>query len=208
MIKAFPLVFCVTVMCLGPASRAQQLSGEELDKAVAYLERTRDGVLEATKGLSETQWNFKAAPDRWSVAEVAEHLAAAEDLLMGLIQSQVMTAPARTEPEDVKALDEFVVNTIRDRSQKAQAPEPLKPNNRFGSPAKSLKHFEESRAKTIAYLKKTKDLRRHAYTLPGLTWLKGKKLDGYEWLLYIAAHSERHTKQIDEVKSDPRFPKG
>jgi len=30
-----------------------------------------------------------------------------------------------------------------------------------------------------------------------MTWLNGKKLDGYEWLLYIAAHSERHTKQID-----------
>ena len=40
-----------------------------------------------------------------------------------------------------------------------------------------------------------------------MTWLNGKKLDGYEWLLYIAAHSERHTKQIDEVKADPHFPK-
>jgi hypothetical protein len=35
----------------------------------------------------------------------------------------------------------------------------------------------------------------------------GKKLDGYEWVLFISAHSERHTKQIDEVKADPTFPK-
>jgi hypothetical protein len=27
------------------------------------------------------------------------------------------------------------------------------------------------------------------------------------WLLYISAHSERHTKQILEVKTDPNFPK-
>jgi hypothetical protein len=32
-------------------------------------------------------------------------------------------------------------------------------------------------------------------------------LDGYEWLLFIGAHSERHTKQILEVKADPNFPK-
>ena len=35
----------------------------------------------------------------------------------------------------------------------------------------------------------------------------GKTLDAYEWLLFLAAHSERHTKQIDEVKADPNFPK-
>src|SRR5882672_4406722 len=33
------------------------------------------------------------------------------------------------------------------------------------------------------------------------------QLDGYEFVLLIAAHSERHTKQINEVKADPNFPK-
>jgi hypothetical protein len=207
MIKVLPLILCLTVLLFSSAARAQNLAPEELDRAVSYLEHTRAGVLEATKGLSDAQWNFKQAPDRWSVAEVTEHIAAAEDLLMGLIQSQVMTSPARTEPEDLKALDEVVLQRIGDRSQKAQAPEPLRPNNRYGSPDKSLKHFEESRAKTIAFLKRTRDLRQHAYSLPSLTWLNGKKLDAYEWLLYIAAHSERHTKQINEVKADPHFPK-
>jgi len=207
MLKPFLMILSLTFLLVSPLARAQNLSPEDVDKGVAYLEKTRNGVLDSTKGLSEAQWNFKAGPDRWSIAEVAEHIAAAEDLLMGLIQSQVMTSPARTEPEDVKALDALVLKIIVDRSQKAQAPEPLKPTNRFGSPEKSLKHFEESRAKTIAFLKKTRDLRQHAYSLPTLTWLNGKKLDAYEWLLYIAAHSERHTKQIDEVKADPRFPK-
>jgi len=32
-------------------------------------------------------------------------------------------------------------------------------------------------------------------------------LDGYEWLLFIGAHSERHTKQMLEVKASPDFPK-
>jgi hypothetical protein len=32
-------------------------------------------------------------------------------------------------------------------------------------------------------------------------------LDAYQWILLISAHSERHTKQIEEVKADPNFPK-
>jgi len=35
----------------------------------------------------------------------------------------------------------------------------------------------------------------------------GKKMDAYQWILFIAAHSERHTKQLLEVKADPNFPK-
>src|SRR4051794_38373464 len=100
MAKALPLVVCLTALLVSRVVTAQDVTPEERDKAVGYLEHSRDGVLAATKGLSEAQWNFKQAPDRWSVAEVTEHIAAAEDLLMGLIQSQVMTAPARTEPED------------------------------------------------------------------------------------------------------------
>ena len=199
--KKLLFALCLTLFA-SPALKAQSLTSEDLGTAVKYLQKTRAGVLAATKGLSEAQWNFKPATNRWSVAEVTEHIAAAEDFLMNLIHDQVMKAPARTNATDVKAIDEFVLKAIPDRTVKAQAPEPLQPNNRFGSPGDSLKHFKASRAKTVAFLKETKDLREHAMASP-----LGKVLDGYEWVLFIAAHSERHTKQIVEVKADPNFPK-
>ena len=199
--KRLLLALClITLAC--PVLKAQSVTPEDRDKAIKYLEKTRANVLASTKGLSEAQWNFKQATNRWSVAEVTEHIAVAEDFLMDMIKDKVMTAPARAEGEDVKAIDDFVLKAIPDRTVKAQAPEPLQPNNRFGSPKESLKHFRDSRAKTIAFLKKTKDLRQHAADSP-----LGKKLDGYEWVLFVAAHSERHTKQIEEVKADPNFPK-
>ena len=199
--KRLLFALCLAVLA-SPALKAQNLTPEEREKAVNYLEKTRADVLKATKGLSEAQWNFKPAPDRWSVAEVTEHIAAAEDFLMDMIQEKVMKAPARTDADDVKALDELVLQKIPDRTSKAQAPEPLRPTNRFGSPKESLKHFKESRAKTIEFVKNTHGLRQHAMDSP-----LGKKLDGYQWVLFIAAHSERHTKQINEVKADPNFPK-
>lgn len=192
------------VALAGAASaKAQDVSQADKDRALQYLESTKKGVLDATKGLSEAQWNFKPAPDRWSLAQVMEHLAAAEDMLRGMTQEQVMKSPAvavRDEMEIRKA-DEGVLAIMPDRSHKAQAPEPLQPTNRFGSPAGAQKHFVESRATTEEYLKSATGLRAHVADSPL------GKLDGYEWVLLIAAHSERHTKQMLEVKADPNFPK-
>ncbi len=183
------------------AASAQEVTQEEKGRALQYLESTKKNVLEATKGLSEAQWNFKPAPDRWSVAQVMEHIAAAEDLLLQTTKEKVMTGPAGEPGRDVKKTDEAVLIMVPDRSHKAQAPEPLVPSNRFGSPESSVKHFIESRTQTEDFLKSTGGLRDHVMDSPL------GKLDGYEFVLFIAAHSERHTKQINEVKADPDFPK-
>src|SRR5713226_1871529 len=147
------------------AARAQELTQAEKDKAMQYLESTRKGVEDATKGLSDAQLNFKPAPEKWSVAQVMEHIAAAEDFMRALITEQVMKAPAAPD-RDVKKIDEGIPAMITDRSHKAQAPEPLVPTNRYGSAEGSLKHFEESRNTTEELLKKTADLRAHAIDSP------------------------------------------
>ncbi len=191
--KSLAGVLIALLLLAGAAAvRAQDVTQAEKDKALQYLETTKKNVLEATKGLSEAQWNFKPAPDRWSVAQAVEHIAVAEDFMM---------APAGDAGRDVKKADEAVLAMVPDRTHKAQAPEPLVPTNRFGSPEGSIKHFMESRATTEDFLKTATGLRDHVADSPL------GKLDGYEFVLFIAAHSERHTKQINEVKADPNFPK-
>jgi len=197
------MLAAVLAMAGAASMKAQDVSQADKERALQYLESTKKGVLEATHGLSEAQWNFKPGPERWSVAEVMEHLAAAEDLLRGMTQDVVAKSPvvAPRSAEEVKKTDEGVLRMIPDRSQKAQAPEPLKPTNRFGSPAAAQKHFVESRTQTEEFLKSTPGLRAHVGDSPV------GKLDGYEFILLVAAHSERHTKQMLEVKADPNFPK-
>jgi hypothetical protein len=195
------LVALLLVTGAAPAS-AQEVTPAERDRALQYLESTKKNVLQATNGLSQAQWNFKPAPDRWSVAQVMEHIAASEDFIRdNLLKEKVMVAPAGEPGRDVKRIDEAVVAKVPDRTHKAQAPEPLVPNNRFGSPDGSVKHFVESRATTEQFLKTTTGLRDHVMDGPV------EKMDGYEFVLFIAAHCERHTKQINEVKGDPNFPK-
>ena len=89
-----------------------------------YLESTKKGVVDATKGLSDAQWNFKPAPDRWSIAEVMEHLAAAEDMIRGLDQEQVMKSPAISprDPEELKKIDAACSRRCRIARTKSQLP--------------------------------------------------------------------------------------
>jgi uncharacterized damage-inducible protein DinB len=193
---------CSIAILLVSAAFGQTLTQAEQEKGLQYLEQTRDGVVAATKGLSEAQMKFKPGPDRWSVAEVLEHIAVSEDFLFQNITNNIMKAPAGALDRDTAKIDAFVLSAIPDRSHKAQAPEPLRPTARW-TPSETLDHFLQSRARTIAFLQSTSDLRAHVVTSPPLN----QPMDAYDWLLFIAAHSARHTKQILEVKADPNFPK-
>jgi hypothetical protein len=121
--------------------------------------------------------------------------------LAGETPEAKMKAPAAPD-RDIAKIDAGILANVPDRTNKVQAPEPLKPTNRFGSPEGSIKHFVESRGTREDFLKKTADLRGHAIDSPA-----GGKWDAYEWVLLIAAHSERHTKQIEEVKANENFAK-
>ncbi len=207
----FSAVLCL-VLALAMASVAQTtaapaptpLTAAERETALNSLRATHDVFLKSISGLSEKQWKFKPAPDRWSAAEVSEHIAVAESMILGLVQKQIMTSPATPEKRaEVAGKDETVLKMVPDRSHKVQAPEFLKPTSRFATREDTIKAFEDSRKATMDYVRTTNDdLRDHFFPHPILG-----TLDGYQWILLISAHSERHTKQIEEVKADPNFPK-
>ena len=196
------LVLLVGALLLIPAiASAQELSQADREKGVKYLEETRDGVVAAVSGLSDAQMRFKAGPDRWSIAECLEHIALAEDFLFMNVTQNVMKGGPGAPDRDFAKTDAAVLAMIPDRSHKAQAPPQLVPTGRW-TPQETLKHFLASREKTIEFMKTEPGLRAHAVDSP-----MGQQLDAYQWLLFIGAHSKRHTEQIDEVKADPKYPK-
>jgi hypothetical protein len=182
---------------------AQPLTHDERERALSELHAGRKLLLDAVAGLSEAQWNFKPAPERWSVAEVAEHITLAEDFLFNASQ-QILTAPATPEKKaEVQGKDEIVLTKTLDRSRKGTAPEPLVPSHKWASHQEMMEQYKKSRDRTIAYVASTQDeLRSHFYKHPAYDLL-----DAYQWLLFMAAHSERHILQLKEVKADPNFPK-
>lgn len=199
-ISAALLQSALALLVLAGVAGAASLTEVDRKEGLAQLDRTRNGVIDATKGLSEAQWKFKSGPDRWSVAEVLEHIALSEDMLFELTTKKVMQASPGKPDRDYKSADKLVLTAIADRSKKAQAPEPLRPAG-GQTPQELLDRFLKSRTRTMEFLKTTPDLREHVVDSP-----IGQPLDAYQWLLFISAHSERHTKQILEVKADPNFP--
>lgn len=205
------LVLLTTAACatsaLAQTSPAPAASGsltkEERERAIGYLKETEKAFLAAVDGVSDAQWKFKAAPDRWSVAETAEHIATAEDFIWGRV-NEIMKAPANPERRaETNGKDKVIYEKIPDRSHKAQAPEALKPTGKFANREDLVKHFKETRAKEIAFLEQTKeDLRSHIADNPALD-----AMDAYQWVIFNGAHSKRHTAQIEEVKADPNYPK-
>jgi hypothetical protein len=183
---------------------APTLTPEERESALKSFQTTRDNFLKSIAGLSQKQWTFKPVPDRWSVAEVAEHITVSESSLLGLVEKKIMMSPAAPEKrEQVKGKDELILQRVPDRSHKAQAPEFLRPTGRWATEADLTRAFEESRKATMDYIRTTNDdLRDHFFDHPVFG-----TLDGYQWLLLISSHSARHTAQIEEVKADPNFPK-
>jgi hypothetical protein len=171
-------------------------------KIVQELERTQARFLKSVEGLSEAQWNFKAAPDKWSVAQCAEHIAASEPFIRGMVGGVLAKDVTAEMIKEGTNKDEMVAKGIVDRSTKFKAPEPLQPTNRFGSPQAAVESYKKERAETIQLATSGGDLRTHADK-----HFAFGALDAYGWLLFLSGHSERHTLQIEEVKAHPDFPR-
>ena len=180
------------------------LSKQEREFAIKYLKETQKDFLKSVKGLSDEQWKFKSAPDKWSVAEVSEHIALSEDFLSKMVTEKILKSPEASAEQRaaVKGKEEQIMKMIPDRSKKAQAPEQLKPQNAFASRDALLKAFTSKRDANIKYVKDTQDP-LHAHVAPAPIG----EFDAYQWIIFMAAHSKRHTAQIEEVKADPNFPK-
>jgi hypothetical protein len=161
----------------------------------------------ATKGLSQAQWNYKPAPDRWSIAEILEHMVLAQEHILGPVREQLAKAPAPSERRN-KQLDEFLITQMPDRTAKFQAPDFLTPTGRW-APDESMRRLLKNCGELNTYLGTTPDLRNHEVEAPALKVIsKGLygAIDGYQAILLVAAHTERHTKQMLEVRADAGFP--
>ena len=161
--------------------------------------------LDSLEGVSDAQWRWKAAPDRWSVAETATHIVISEDMLFSLSR-QAMANAADPEWETKTAgKTALLERALPDRSRKVQAPEALNPGTAPMTKAQVLATFQERRAKTMAFAETTQlPLREHL--TKGLFPIFDP-LNAYQFVLYIPLHNLRHNKQIAEVKADPGYPK-
>lgn len=179
------------------------ISKKERKSAAAFLKDSEKNVMKALGNLSEEQLKYKPAPDQWSVQECMMHIAASEKMLWGMVDQALKAAANPDKRAEIKWSDEQVMKNLEDRSTKVKTFAPLEPQNTgFRTVDEAVASFRENRGKLIDYVKSTQaDLRNHVSALPVGSF------DAYQMILFIGAHSNRHVLQMQEVMSNPGFPK-
>jgi hypothetical protein len=186
------------------------LPSAELDQARQYFDFARSRVIAATAGLSDAQWKFKPAPDVWSIAENLEHMVLVQERVLGWVLGQLAQAPPPPPGRDNVMLDALVLEKIPDRSIRVKGPEVIEPAGKWDADtalARLIRNYE----RLTEFVESTPDLREHILEAPPLKIVtKGEftTMDGYQWALTLAAHDERHVRQMLEVKADANYPAG
>ena len=179
------------------------LTDKERKDAIEQLAKTELGVFNSLKGLSDAQLNFKPAPDKWSISDCVKHIATTEMFLWQMTSAALKQPADSSKRSAIKVTDDQVLQMVASREKKIKTAPPLEPqNSSFKSCPDALSGFYDSRKMLTEFVATTSDdMRDHVVALPFGSF------DSYQMILFIAAHSNRHTQQIDEVKADPNFPK-
>ncbi len=173
-------------------------------QVLKWLEESQKEFLAAIENLSEAQWKWKPAPARWSVGEVAEHIVLAEASLFGAVSKAVAAPPNPDWQEKTKGKTELIERVMAPRLGKAQAPESIVPTQ--GLTADQVRQrFLKQREEIAKFARETEvPLKEHTLDHPFQFF---GTLNAYQWLIYIPLHTERHDKQIAEVKATAGYPK-
>jgi len=176
------------------------LSTEERAQVLRWLEESHRGFFAEITGVSDDQWNWKPAPERWSVGETAEHIVLAEALLFNFVQRALAGPPNPHWEEQTKCKTGLLIQAMASREGKAAAPQPLVPRERV-TRAEVKDRFATKRTDIVKFASET-HLALKEFTLAHPFPVFGT-LNAYQWLIYVPLHTLRHNKQIAELKAAP-----
>lgn len=166
---------------------------------VDNLKRTRDELIRETADLTDAQWHFHESPDRWSIAEVVEHLALweiiwAREIGMGIRNTPRPDLLATSSPDSYYM--DFIMETKPHRS-----PDFSRPTG-FIRGKNNLVFFQRLRDQAIAFADTTQaDMRVHFELTATESPRNMHQVYIYQW-----GHVDRHLRQIRNIKQRPNYP--
>jgi uncharacterized damage-inducible protein DinB len=178
------------------------MNEQERELAAHHLAVSRERLLGLVEGLSAEQWVFHPTAGRWSIGDCVEHLTRVENRVIGFIGAKVEGPPPAEVPASVREKDAALMKAVPDRTDRREAPESGRPEGKWTDAGQLLAEFLKTRTKTAQFARETRaDLRSYTQLHGGFG-----ELDCYQWLLLMGLHTERHARQIEEIKADAGFP--
>lgn len=180
---------------------------------LSELRRTTEELKFEISDLTQSQWDFKEAEDRWSIGEIVEHLEMQNQLHFREI-AVTSKAPQYLQFRSItEGQDQYFTNYATD-SVAGKAQWFLEPLGRFPTRERGLAAFLRARSAVSTFVSETKIDLRKQFTFR--TEVEGKDLskliigqvrDLHQLLLTGIAHTDRHLQQIRNIKQHHSFPK-
>lgn len=167
------------------------------------LETARARLRAALDGLSADDENLRGAPERWTIAEIVEHLSIVEGQI-GRLMSKIMdkveaagVTPASADSSAERRTPLVDMNAHAERmAQRFEAPESARPKG--GVPVSDSLARLDASSEAIRALRprvEALDLSATSFPHPALG-----PLDLYQWLAVLGLHEERHRRQIEALR--------
>jgi hypothetical protein len=184
----------VLVLHVGAAiSYAAPLTTMERQRLVSHMEMTSSWLADELSGLSQAQLTFRRASDAWTILEVLDHLVVVGPIYWQDLQAALKAPDRKSMASDADILWYGIDRTNREKAVPTEVPKGLRDLQG------GLEAYRKQHAQLLQYVKTTKDDLRSKL-------VERQGCDGYQWLLLISTHEQRHILQIREIKADPKFP--
>jgi hypothetical protein len=175
---------------------AAQMTPLERQRLIAHHEMTARWLSDELAGLSRAQLEFRRAPGTWSLLEVLDHLVVVGDIYWDDLQKGLATP---LSGRSLANQDTDILWYGIDRTHREIALASEDPRGTLRDAAAGQARYRAQHERLLLYIRATKDDLRNRY-------VERQRCDGYQWVLLISTHVQRHILQIREVKADPKFP--
>ncbi len=161
------------------------------------LQSARESLRHAVGMVPAEARGKRPAADRWSVAEILEHLGLVEGSVTRLLGRLGADSGPTALPGGASGLD---FAALVDRSRPIQATESAQPSGGLDW-RQAWDELTERRKELIRLLTSTEGIVIHRVRAPHYVF---GLLDGVDWVRFIEGHEVRHTAQIMEIAAAAR----
>lgn len=170
------------------------------EEVLRHLEHYRSVLEDAVQTVPPDRRGSRPAPDRWSVAEILDHLGIVEGNVVRMLGKQFAQARAgglRLEPDAGTVVPSFPVALVLDRGRRIEAPERILPTSGLDAQA-AWQVLTDRRALLRELLAEFDGLALGDVVPPYPHPIFGS-LNGWQWVVFLGAHEGRHAGQIREL---------
>lgn len=184
------------------STNAQEKLWTEADRQYTLdnLKRTRDDLVKETDNLTLEQWKFKESPERWSIAEIVEHLGNWE-LLWSREIGVSSRNPARPDLIATSKPDSYYHDFIMEEKVH-ESPDVSRPFG-FIEGKNNIIRFVKLRNDNITFTEKTTADMRAIFEFTATQ----NPRNMHQVYIYQWGHVDRHLRQIRKVKAHENYPK-